>query len=384
MRYSYLIRLLSMTLSFVLFLSGCGSSDQPIVISTLPPATATVVATPMPVPTKANKASQGAINKICLASSLSDIETSGYNRYVYEGMQAIATDYNLEAIHVTSDKVADYEANIQKCLETKAEIIVIVAVENAEFPLKVAKENPKTFFIGVDHFVDNGPKNYVGIQFYEDGGAFLVGYLAGLATKSGVVAGIYGPDYPPLVRFRHGFEQGVAQAAKDSGQEIKVLGIYLESFADPEGGAKQAKEYISQGADVIFGAAGLTGNGAILAAAQQKVYVIGVDQDEYLTTFQNGKVDGSQYIISSVIKRVDVGVFDMLSALVENRLTDFPGGSNYILSVANGGLSFASRHEADISEELYNKVTQVESKLANGELTTGVNPDTGELLNPPK
>ena len=82
-------------------------------------------------------------------------------------------------------------------------------------------------------------------------------------------------------------------------------------------------QFIGEGADVIFGAGGQTGSGGIVAAAQQDIYVIGVDQDEYVTTFGEGETPGAEYIISSAMKRVDQGVYDMVAALAEGDMDGF-------------------------------------------------------------
>jgi basic membrane lipoprotein Med (substrate-binding protein (PBP1-ABC) superfamily) len=129
---------------------------------------------------------------------------------------------------------------------------------------------------------------------------------------------------------------------------------------------------------VIFGAGGPTGSGGIQEAAQNDVWVIGVDQDEWVTTFGSGESPGSEYIFTSAIKRVDVGVIDMIRALVEGG-EDFPGSSNYILDVASGGITFAEAHEADIPEEIYEAAAAVQQLLIDGNITTGVDPASGEL-----
>ncbi len=244
-----------------------------------------------------------------------------------------------------------------------------------------AEANPDVFFVGIDQFVFEGPENYVGVQFREDQGGFLVGALAALVSENNIVAGVYGIDIPPVIRYRNGFEQGVRYIAERDDREIEVLGNYNESFTDPAKGASDANQYIGEGADVILGAGGPTGSGAITEAAQQDVYVIGVDQDEYFTTFGSGETPGAEYIITSGIKRVDVGVYDMIQALVEGNMDAFPGGTNYILDVANGGMTFVDTpHDSDVPEEVYEQVREIEQMLIDGELETGVDPLSGELM----
>jgi len=162
---------------------------------------------------------------------------------------------------------------------------------------------------------------------------------------------------------------------------VTALGVYIDSFVAPDRGASAATQFIGEGADVIFGAGGPTGSGGITAAAQAGVYVIGVDQDEYVTTFGAGETPGADKIISSALKRVDVGVRDMIAALVEDE-SAFVGGGNYILDVVNGGITFAPKHDSDIPDEFYEELALIQEALAAGDIETGVDPATGELTMP--
>ena len=187
-----------------------------------------------------------------------------------------------------------------------------------------------------------GPTNYVGIQFREDQSGFLAGVLAAQVADSigsDTIAGIYGIDIPPVKKFRNGFEQGALYINSD----LNLLGVYIDSFIAPDRGASAAMQFIGEGASVIFGAGGPTGTGGILAAAQEGVYVIGVDQDEWVTSFGAGETDGAEYIISSAIKRVDQGVYDMVAAIADGMMADFPGGGIYLMDVALNGVGLGGK-----------------------------------------
>lgn len=321
------------------------------------------------------------ITRVCMVLNIGRVDDGTFNQAAYEGMQAAASDFGLEdTIYLVSEEESDWGDNIAQCLEDGYQVIITVGYQMQAVTTEAAEANPDVYFIGVDHNLSDGPENYIGIQFREDEAGFLVGYLAGLVTESNIVGGVYGIDFNVLRRFRNGFEQGVAYAAAEREIEIEVLGEYHDSFDDPEAGATTAAAFMRQGADVIFGAAGPTGSGAILYAAGEGVWVIGVDQDEYYTTFDGGEVDGSEYLITSALKRVDVGVYDMVILLLEGRLDEFPGGSNYVLSTENFGISFANPHEAAIPDDLYDEVADVEELLAYSEIETGVDLETGDLI----
>jgi basic membrane lipoprotein Med (substrate-binding protein (PBP1-ABC) superfamily) len=324
-------------------------------------------------------AQDGSIDNVCLVTDLGRINDGTFNQFAYEGMLQAAEDAGIESTFIETQAETDYNANINTCISEGYDAIVTVGFLIAEATLAAAEENPDVFFIGVDQFVLDGPENYVGIQFREDQSAFLVGALAALVTESNIIGGVFGIDIPPVVRFRNGYEQGIEFMATLLEKDVEILGVYIDSFVAPDRGAAAAEQFIGEGADVLFGGGGPTGSGAIAFAAAEGVWVIGVDQDEYFTTFGEGESPGADRIISSGVKRVDVGVYDMVTALATGDMEAFPGGQNYILDVANGGMTFAGPNEAEIPAEYYEIVGEIEVALAEGTLETGVNPLTTEI-----
>ncbi len=340
---------------------------------------------------------QDGIESVCLVTDLGRVNDGTFNQFAHEGAERAADDFDLEYSFIETQSETDYRANIDTCVNEGFEVVVTVGFLIADATSAAAADNPDVYFIGVDQFVFEGPPNYVGIQFREDQAGFLVGVLAASVTESGIVAGVYGIAIPPVVRFRNGFEQGVAyvNGMMDSG--VQTLGVYIDDFLAPDRGASAAEQFIGEGADVIFGAGGPTGTGGIQAAAAQGVWVIGVDQDEYYTSFGEGETEGAEFIISSAVKRVDVGVYDMIAALAEGDMEAFVGGGNYILDVANGGIGFACQHDAAIGvpcddegqpdltaeDDLTVTMAAVYEGLASGDLSTGVDPATGELMEEP-
>ncbi|MFZ2880694.1 MAG: BMP family ABC transporter substrate-binding protein, partial [Phototrophicaceae bacterium] len=144
-------------------------------------------------------------------------------------------------------------------------------------------------------------------------------------------------------------------------------------------GAEAADAFVSeQGVDVVFGAGGPTGSGGIVHAAELGAWVIGVDQDEYGTTFGNGEAPGSDKIISSAVKRVDQGVYDMIEALALGE--SLPEGSLYLMDASVNGVGFAPAHDAAVPEDVTAQVQAILDGMAAGEIETGVDPVTGDLL----
>ena len=117
-----------------------------------------------------------------------------------------------------------------------------------------------------------------------------------------------------------------------------------------------------------------------MAGAQEGVYVIGVDKDEWVTSFGSGETPGSEYIISSALKRVDQGVYDAVAMLAEGDLSNFPGGGVFLMDAAMNGVGLAPANESDIPDEVWAKVDAVTAMLIAGEIETGVNIVSGDLL----
>jgi ABC-type uncharacterized transport system permease subunit len=190
-------------------------------------------------------------------------------------------------------------------------------------------------------------------------------------TESNVLGVVAGDQIPPVIKFRKGFANG----AKYVNPRVEVLGEYIESFTDPEKGRVVAQSFIDQGADVVFGAGGQTGSGGIRGAARQGVWVLGVDQDEWVTTFENGQVPGSDKLLSSAIKRVDNAVYAAIRQAVEGKFA----GETSLFDAGNSGIGLSPYHTAGdaIPEEVKGRIDEIAAGLRSGTITTGVGP-TGE------
>lgn len=326
------------------------------------------------VPVVGSSAQEPLIESVCLVTDIGRVNDGTFNQFAYDGMMLAVEEFGLDSTFIETVSQGDYTININTCIEEGYDALVTVGFLIQDATLEAALANPDVYFIGVDQFFVDPPPNLVGIQFREDQGGFLAGAMAGLMTRSNIVAGVYGIDIPPVVKFRNGFEMG----ARFVNPDVTTLGVYIDSFTSPDRGAAAAEQFIGEGADVIFGAGGPTGSGAITYAAQNGVKVIGVDQDEFFTTFGGGETPGAENLITSAVKRVDVGVYDMLAALVEGE--GFPEEGIYILSAENGGISFAPPNAADVPDEVLERMEEILAGLADGTIETGVDPITGALL----
>jgi len=304
--------------------------------------------------------------RVNLVTDIGKIDDGTFNQFAYEGLQAANECFGIEnSDYIETATEADYAANIATSLEAEPNVIVTVGFLLTDATAEAATNNPDVSFIGVDQFLPEYPANMAGEQFAEDEAGYVAGVFAGNLSKTGVIGVIGGLEsVPPVVRYVEGYQNGATSVNPD----INVLHVYSDSFTDPAAGASSANQFIGEGADVIFGAGGQTGSGGISAAAQQGVWAIGVDQDEYFTTFSGGSAPGAEYLATSAMKRVDLSTFQLIASAVEGQFQSGLAVGN----AANGMIALAPTHDADIPAEVVDAANAALASLADGSITTGV------------
>ncbi len=317
-------------------------------------------ATPVPpTPTPAPKV------KVGLVTDVGKVNDGTFNEFAYKGMMRAVEEFKLQSAFIETLAPTDYEKNIMQFVNEKYDVIITVGFMIGDATAAVAKKYPNVKFAIVDYAYDPVIPNIMGLVFAEDQSGFLAGALAGQMTKSKVVGIVCGMEIPPVVRFRKGYENGVKYVCPD----CKVLGVYIDSFTAPDKGKEAALSQIAEKADVIFGAGGPTGSGGIKAAAEKGVWVIGVDQDEYYTTFRDKK-PGYDKLLSSAMKRVDVAVYTAIKNAVQGT---FKGGT-YVFDAANDGVGLAPFHDADsaVPKAVKDKLAEIAKGMKEGKIQTGV------------
>src|SRR5208282_1470865 len=176
---------------------------------------------------------------------------------------------------------------------------------------KVAPEYPKTNFGIIDDVVDL--PNVQSMIFRADEGSFLVGVIAAETTKTGKVGFVGGMDIPLISAFECGYAQGVKYASDGKDEVIaNMTGTTPAAWNDPVKGGELAKSQIDRGADIIYAAAGATGQGVLKAAADAGKFGIGVDSN------QNGLFPGK--VLTAMLKRVDVATTKFFTEAKEGTL----------------------------------------------------------------
>jgi len=235
--------------------------------------------------------------------------------------------------------------------------IVAIGFTHANALAKVAPRFPKTQFVLVDAVVE--APNVQSIVFREQEGSYVVGILAAMASKSGVIGFVGGMDIPLIRKFACGYILGARSADPQVKVLVNMTGPTPAAWSDPVRGAELARSQIEQGADVVIQAAGGTGIGMLQAAADAGVLGIGTDSN------QNGLHPGQ--VLTSMRKRVDIAVYDNFMAAKDGEWE--PGLK--VLGLAEGGLDWVldDANAALITPQMEAAAEAAEEAIANGEIT---------------
>jgi basic membrane protein A len=280
-----------------------------------------------------------------------------FNEAAYTGAERFKRETNVEYRDFEIQNDAQREQALRNFAQRGQNPIVAVGFSFRAALEKVAAEFPNTRFSIIDSVV-NLP-NVQSIVFKEHEGSYLVGVLAGLATKKNTVGFVGGMDIPLIRRFACGYVQGV-KAAKPGANVIQnMTGTTGAAFRDPVRGGELARGQISQGADVIYHASGATGIGVLQAAADGGALGIGVDSN------QNALHPGK--ILTSMLKRVDVAVHASFTAA---RAGNWKPGTT-VLGLAEGGVDWAddANNAPLITAEMRAAVTKAADDIKAGRVT---------------
>ena len=300
-----------------------------------------------------------------LVTDVGKIDDKSFNQSTWEGVQLAEKDLGAIVQYIETTDPKDYAKNIATFADAKYDVVVTVGFALGEATVAAAKQYTEVKFIGVDQFQAETVANVAGLNFPEDNAGFLVGALAALMSKTGKIGAVLGTDaVPPVWRFGEGYRAGAQYIKSDI--EINIVYHndvgFEKTFVDPEWGKTTAQSMIDKGVDIIFGAGGKTGNGALLGAAEKGVYCIGVDTDQYFTV-----PEAQKFLLSSAMKLLTPGTFDLIKMAKEGT---FPSG-NYF-----GQAGYAPFHDLDsmVPADVKAKMEEIDKALKDGSLKTNVAP----------
>ena len=336
--------LLVLTLS-LLFLVSCGKKTEEA------PADGTAE-------TKTETAAPASDMKVAIVYSTGGLGDDSFNDAAKRGLEEAKAK-----LGITYDEYEpkDPSAEAENQLRTYAEsgqysLIIATGFSMKDALLIVAKEFPDQKFAIIDERIEGQP-NVASLSFKEHEGSFLAGALAAMMSKSDVIGYVGGAESPLIQKFEVGYVQGAKYVKPD----IKVIVVYVggtNAFNDPTSAKARTEAIISQGADVIYHAAGASGKGVFQAAKEKGVYAIGVDSN------QDGLAEG--VILTSMLKRVDTAVFNIINETKDGKFE----AKIYQYGMKEGavGLTDLKFTKEKIGEENIKKLEEIQKKIADGEI----------------
>ena len=237
-----------------------------------------------------------------------------------------------------------------------APVVVAVGFDQRAAVETVAGRYPQARITIIDTAVDK--PNVQSIVFREQEGAFLVGVLAAMASKTGTIGYLGGMDIPIIRRIGEGYAEGARWAVPGIKIIDNVTGTTPAAFTDPARGAELARSQFDRGVDVIFAAAGITGFGALQAAKDAGKLAIGMDAN------QNGLFPGT--VLTSLLKRVDNAVHDAFTTAHAG--TWSPGVKS--LGLAEHGVDYAldDNNKMLVTPAMHTKAEEARAEIIAGKI----------------
>ena len=308
---------------------------------------------------------------VAMVTDTGGVDDKSFNQSAWKGIQDYGAANGLEKGEgfdvLESTDASEYEANLNRLVRRDFNVVYGIGYLLKDAIETIAKQNPDTKFALVDE--ESDVANVASIMFKEQEGAFLVGAAAALMTKSGKIGFVGGMDIPVISRFHAGFVAGVAAVNPDIVVDVQYTG----DFDKAENGKAAANRMYSTGVDIIFHAAGGSGNGVFSEAKERKsanpdeyIWVIGVDSDQY----EEGQIGDHNITLTSMLKRVDLAVKN-IAELAEKG--EFPGGEITRYGLADDGIALADSHGA-IPKEVLDKVEAYAKDIADGKIDVPEDP----------
>jgi len=271
-----------------------------------------------------------------------------FNDSAARGADKAKTDLGIGLKELEAATADDRKPNLETLTADGANPIIAVGFAFGESLAEIANANPDTSYAIVDGFIDPLPANVALLGFAEHEGSFLVGAAAALACGCDKIGFIGGQEIDLIKKFEAGYTAGAKQINPDITVEVAYLGAAGDNAAwgSPDKAKEIALKWYSEGAEVIYTAAGGSGQGTIEAAVEADKWAIGVDSDQYLTATPEQQA----HILTSMLKRVDVAVYETAKAFKDGT---FAGGFvTYDLKSDGVGYSTSGGYLEEFVDEL--------------------------------
>ena len=299
-----------------------------------------------------------------LVSDVGHFNDKSFNESQLDGLNKAKADLGITAIPLQSNSASDYLPNLTSAIRRKAALVISAGFLLAPATATVAKKYPNTHFAITDYPVEAAPfankkgkvlfKNVEGLTYAANESGCLVGVLAAkMAKKEGgnIIGAVGGIKIPPVDIWIAGYRFCAQKAVPG----IKVVFGYSQDFVASDKCKTVAQNLIGQGAKVLFQVAGLCGLGTLRAADDAGIWGIGVDKDQY---------NDAKRVLTSGVKRVDVGVFDAIKSVQEGK---FKGGSDLLFNLKNNGMSVGKINPA-VPKAYITEMNSYKQKIIAGTL----------------
>lgn len=296
--------------------------------------------------------------KIAMVTDVGGINDQSFNQGAWTGLQKAQKELGVEVSYLESATEADYVSNIETLVDQGHDLIVACGFLMADTIKEAAEAYPDQKFAIIDDSTNADLPNVSCLMFKQNEASYLVGVVAALMSETNKVGFVLGMSTPVMNQFGYGYVAGVL----DTNPDAKVELYNANAFGDAAAGKAAAVQMFTNGADVVFHAAGATGNGVIEAAKEQGKYAIGVDIDQAYLAPEN--------VITSAMKRCDNAIYDLVEKMTKGE--EIQGVQTY--GMDNGGVDIAPTQDL-LPEEVIAKVQEAKDKILAGDIVV---PETQE------
>ncbi len=281
-------------------------------------------------------------------------DDKSFNAAAYAGLTRAEKELGVKMKYVETSDSASIENALRNFARKKMDLVIGIGFSQAEPMSKVAAQFPDVKFAVVDGEVKQ--PNVRSLLFEEQEGSFLMGAVAAWTAKNGRVGFIGGMDVPLIRRFQMGYEAGAKYANKNVKITTNYVGISADAWNNPPKAKELALGQYENGVEVIFAAAGASNSGVFDAAEEKHKFAIGVDSN------QNWMKPG--LILTSMLKRVDMSVFNAVKDITENK---FSGGVKRF-GLKDGGVDYAldDYNKTIFTAELKKKTDALKQAILKG------------------
>jgi basic membrane protein A and related proteins len=351
------LRILALVLALVLLAAACGTDDGDTGDTTDTTDTGEV------------DARVGMVYDIGGRGDLS------FNDSAAAGLDRAADEFNLEANELEPAEGGENREELLRLLSQQGfDLVFGVGFLFTESIEAAAADFPEVNYGLIDGFIEglDADSNVVALGFAEEQGSFLVGAAAALASETGRIGFIGGVEIDLIGKFQAGFEAGAREVDPDIEIDVRYITQppNFDGFADPARGREIALGMYEAGADIVYHAAGGSGAGLFEAAREvseggdSKVWAIGVDSDQYQTADEELR----EYILTSMLKQVDVAVYETIAAYVDGT---FEGGYR-TFDLETGGVDYST--SGGFIDEYTDQLEELKQRIIDGEIEVPTTP----------